>query len=103
MIALRGELLQIADLALRLGLERSEPRRIVVFEGPAGPAGVAVDEVDEVVEVEDASVEPPPPGSGELVAAIAARGSELVVVLDADALLGPKPQPPRRRRTSPRR
>jgi purine-binding chemotaxis protein CheW len=102
-IALRGELIQVADLALRLGRPAGERRRIVVFDSPEGPAGLAVDEVDAVADVEDASVQPAPPGSGEAIAGIAARGSELVIVLDADSLLGPKPPPPRRRRASPRK
>lgn len=104
-IALRGQLLQVTDLALRLGLAAGRPGKIVVFDAPEGPAGLAVDEVDAVLDVEEASVQSPPAGAAEVVGGIAAIGSQLVVVLDADALLGPKPPPPppRRRRTAPRK
>ena len=104
-IAQRGELLQVCDLALRLGLEPGPRSRIVVFDVSGGRAGLAIDAVETVVSVEDARVSPAPSGSGDVVAGIAHLNSDLVVVLDADSLLGPKPAAPaRRRRTNrPRR
>lgn len=103
-IALRGTLLQVADLTVRLGSQPGSPRRILVFDAPDGPAGLAVDEVDTVFDVADAAITPAPAESAEAVAEIAVVGSDLVLVLDADAILGPKPPPPpRRRRTAQRK
>ena len=102
LIAVRDQLLPVCDLALRLGLEPGPRSLIVVFDAPGGSAGLAVDAVETVVSVEDAQVSPAPSSSGDAVAGIAHVDSDLVVVLDADGLLGPKPPTPARRRRTNR-
>lgn len=79
-IGLRGRLLPVHDLALRLGVpaERGPSAKLVVADVGAEPAAVLVDEVVEVLRVEDAQLEPVPSGSG-LIARVDDR---LVLLLD---------------------
>ena len=50
-IGLRGKIIPIFDLAARMGLEPSEPGKIVIVSSGAGQVGVMVDEVEEVLTV----------------------------------------------------
>src|SRR5262245_6544979 len=52
-INLRGKIVPVCDLALRLGLpsDRREGAKIVIVETETGTAGVIVDDVDEVLTV----------------------------------------------------
>src|SRR5262245_16605128 len=59
-IDLRGELLRVCDLAVRLGAGPGAAGKIVVFDSPEGKAGLIVDEVDQVVAVDDAQLSPAP-------------------------------------------
>jgi len=103
-IDLRGELLRVCDLAVRLGAGPGAAGKIVVFDSPEGKAGLIVDEVDQVVAVDDAQLSPAPAARRELVQAIASIGAQLVLVLEPDGLLGePPPKPKPRRRTTPTR
>ena len=92
-VSLRGTLIRVADLALRLGLEPGPREQIVVFDSPEGPAGLAVAAVDTVAVVEDDQLSPSAVANRDVVAQIASIGTRLVVVLDPDGLLEPKPSP----------
>jgi purine-binding chemotaxis protein CheW len=103
-IDLRGELLRVCDLAVRLGMSSGSAGKIVVFDSPDGPAGLVVDEVDQVVAVDDTQLSPAPTARRELVQAIASIGDSLVLVLEPNGLLGERPPEPKpRRRTTPAR
>src|SRR3712207_5276550 len=54
-ISLRGKIVPVYDLALRLGLhvEPGADQKIVIVETGAETAGVVVDQVEEVLTVED--------------------------------------------------
>jgi purine-binding chemotaxis protein CheW len=87
-IGLRGRLVAVHDLALRMGLQRATPptdsAKLVIVEAGADLAAVLVDDVVEVLRVEQAQLEPVPAGDGR----IARVGERLVLLLDAAELLG---------------
>ncbi len=91
-ISLRGEILQVVDLRLRLGLpavEHGRATRIVVVHADDGRvAGVLVDAVREVLRVADDAIEAAPAGEASgLVQALCARGEEFVSLLDLERVL----------------
>jgi len=100
-ISLRGRLVPVHDLAVRLGLtEVTSPAgarsrvpegeiripppsaKLVIVETASEPVGVLVDDVVEVLTVEESQLEPVPSGEGR----IARVGDRLVLVLDGDEL-----------------
>lgn len=100
-ISLRGRLVPVHDLGVRLGLVTSpagvrspspegETRlpapppdaKLVIVETADEPVGVLVDEVVEVLTISDAQLEPVPSGSGQ----IARVGERLVLLLDGEEL-----------------
>jgi purine-binding chemotaxis protein CheW len=85
-IGLRGKIIPIFDLAARLGLEPSEPGKIVIVSSGAGQVGVMVDEVEEVLTVESAQLEEVPTAHGESIEAIAKIDDRLVVLLNTSGL-----------------
>jgi purine-binding chemotaxis protein CheW len=91
-IDLRGRVLPIVDLAIRLGLgsaDRGQAARVVVVEAATGPVGLLVDGVREVLPVPAGAVEPPSAQiatSGVLVGVVR-LADRLVLLLDLDAAL----------------
>lgn len=96
---LRGSIVPVVDLRARFGLEQIEysPTTVIVVitvgQGEVRQAvGIVVDGVSDVVDVEDASVRPAPRFGTALDAAyirgIAELGDKMVMLLDADRLLG---------------
>lgn len=89
-IGLRGRLVPVHDLAVRLGLasgraaESAPPAtaKLVIVETAGEPFGVLVDDVVEVLTVSEEQIEPVPSGSGQ----IARVGERLVLLLDGDEL-----------------
>jgi purine-binding chemotaxis protein CheW len=99
-ISLRGRLVPVHDLAIRLGLAvtpsaggrsrspEGESRvpgataKLVIVETADEPIGVLVDDVVEVLRVEESQLEPVPSGEGR----IARVGDRLVLLLDGDEL-----------------
>lgn len=85
-ISLRGRLVPVHDLAVRLGVEGTSPpppaAKLVIVDAAAEPVGVLVDDVVEVLSVEPSQLEQVPSGSGQ----IARLGERLVLLLDADDL-----------------
>ena len=90
-ISLRGEIVQVVDLRMRLGAEAAAPTRttrIIVLHGDEGEvSGLLVDTVDEVLRVPVDEVTPPPSGESEFVSEICTRGEEFVSVLNLERVL----------------
>jgi purine-binding chemotaxis protein CheW len=84
-IALRGKIIPVFDLAARLGLE-SVPGKIVIVETGTGQAGVMVDEVEEVLTVPADQLEAVPTADAESIEAIAKVGDRLVILLNTEGL-----------------
>lgn len=87
-ISLRGKIVPVHDLALRLGLaaRTAESAKIVIVETEAEMLGVVVDEVEEVVTVDAEQYEVAPSSGSGAVEAIVKIDDRLVVLLDPTAL-----------------
>src|SRR4029079_4614997 len=85
-IALRGKIIPIFDLAARMGLEPSEPGKIVIVSSGVGQVGVMVDEVEEVLTVTSEQLEDVPTANSESIDAIAKIEDRLVVLLNTSGL-----------------
>jgi purine-binding chemotaxis protein CheW len=95
--SLRGEIVAVIDLAVLLGLPRTEvgdDSRIVVVEHADGTAGIVVDRLRDLRTLEG-PLEPPPPNLpaevANLLVGVAATSTGTVRVLDAHALLTAEP------------
>ena len=90
-ISLRGEIIQVIDLRLRLGLAAAAPgraNRIVVVQVDDGRvAGVLVDEVREVLRAPESGIGVPAATDAGIVAALCANGNEFVSIVDPERLL----------------
>ncbi|MDX2090651.1 MAG: chemotaxis protein CheW [Kofleriaceae bacterium] len=91
--SLRGEIVPALDLAVLLGLPRTEvgdDSRIVVVAHPGGTAGIVVDRMRELRTLTGA-LEPPPanvtPSVAALMLGVAATETGTVRVLDTGAVL----------------
>jgi purine-binding chemotaxis protein CheW len=89
-ISLRGKIVPVHDLGLRLGLhpEPGEDQKIVIVETTAGTAGVIVDEVEEVLTVGADALDEVPGAGTDAIDGIAKIDDRLVVLLSPDRLLG---------------
>jgi purine-binding chemotaxis protein CheW len=90
-ISLRGAVVPIIDLRLRMGLPRVEPTRasrILVVEQGEQRFGLIVDRVAKVLRLSHAQVESTPmAGTGsEFLAEVARADDDLIALLDAGAL-----------------
>lgn len=97
-IALRGKILPVFDLALRLDVPRTQGRdaRIVVVETGAEQIGVTVDDATEVLTVAASDLEALPQGTGhDLLRAITKVGDRLIAVLDLSTLAAAARREPR--------
>lgn len=90
-ISLRGEVVEVLDLGLRLGLPRREAgraSRIVVLHGDDGSmTGLLVDSVRDVLRIPEDRIRPSAGGDHDAVAALLVRGDEFVSLLDLDRVL----------------
>ena len=88
-ISLRGKIIPVCDLAVRLGssLGSSLRAKIVIVEARAGTAGVVVDEVAEVLTIDGAHLDAVPAAGADFIEAIAKVDERLIVLLDPDRLL----------------
>ena len=85
-IGLRGKIIPIFDLAARMGLEPSEPGKIVIVSSRAGQVGVMVDEVEEVLTVTSEQLEDVPSAASDAIEAIAKIEDRLVILLNTSGL-----------------
>ncbi len=89
-ISLRGEVVQVVDLRMRVGLEPTPPvrkTRIIVLHGDEGEvAGLLVDAVDEVLRVGDEDLRPAS-GESEFVSGLCVRGEDFVSVMNLERVL----------------
>ena len=85
-IGLRGKIIPIFDLAARMGLEPSEPGKIVIVSSGAGQVGVMVDEVEEVLTVTSEQLEDVPSAASDAIEAIAKIEDRLVILLNPAGL-----------------
>jgi purine-binding chemotaxis protein CheW len=85
-ISLRGKIVPVCDLAVRLGAEilHAETANIVIVETAEGTVGMIVDGVDEVLAVGADQLAPVPTAGADVVQAIARVDDRLVVLLDPD-------------------
>ena len=92
-IALRGKIIPIFDLAARLELAPtgSEPGKIVILETGTGQVGVMVDEVEEVMTLDASRLEAVPTANADTIEAIAKIGDRLVILLNAEGLFAASP------------
>jgi purine-binding chemotaxis protein CheW len=85
-IGLRGKIVPIFDLAARMGLEPSEPGKIVIVSSGSGQVGVMVDEVEEVLTVTSEQLEDVPSANSDSIEAIAKIEDRLVILLNPAGL-----------------
>jgi len=94
-IALRGKIIPVFDLAARLELAGTgtEPGKIVIVETGTGQVGVMVDEVEEVLTTKSDQLEPVPTANTDTIEAIAKIGDRLVILLNPEGLFASAPSP----------
>lgn len=87
-ISLRGKIVPVCDLALRLGLqtELAEQAKIVIVETDGRAAGVIVDEVEEVLTVQSEDLDTVPSAGTDFIDAIAKIGDRLVILLNPEGI-----------------
>lgn len=93
-INLRGQVIPIFDLRVRLNAEASEPSAIhvvIVVEAQAGYYGLLVDSVSDIVTLDDSELQPVPAtamdGGTGFLTALAARNERMVSLIDLDRLV----------------
>jgi len=90
-VTLRGEVVQVIDLRMRLGLPAEDTNRrsrIIVLHGDDDRVtGVLVDSVREVLRVEEESFSPSMDSEVGAVAELCLRDEEFVSVIDVDRVL----------------
>ena len=90
-VGLRGEVVQVVDLRMRLGLEAGEPTRrsrIIVLHGEdERVAGILVDGVREVLRVAEDAISPSTSGDSEYVDELCRNEDEFVSILEIDRVL----------------
>jgi len=90
-ISLRGEVVQVLDLCLRLGVQARQATRasrIIVLHGDHGSVtGLLVDSVREVVRVAEEAIQPPPTGESDSVEALCQQDGEFISLLNMDRVL----------------
>ncbi|MCC6807582.1 MAG: chemotaxis protein CheW [Deltaproteobacteria bacterium] len=93
-LSLRGAIVPVFSLSLRLGLSQGEIQRatrIVVFEDGEELLGFYVDEVREVVRMPVHAVEPPPQWRGaehqDVIRGVGRVDSQMIILLEFDTLV----------------
>ena len=90
-IALRGEVVQVVDLRMRLNLATSEATRssrIIVLHGDDDRVtGVLVDAVEAVLRASEDQIHASTSSEGGAVSEMCARGDEFVSILELDRVL----------------
>jgi len=90
-VALRGEIVQVVDLRMRLGVEMSELTRrnriIVLHDEDEKVTGVLVDAVQEVLRVPESEFQPATTAGLGAVRELCTRAEEFVSILDLEKVL----------------
>ncbi len=90
-VALRGEVVQVVDLRMRLGLptiEASRSSRIIVLHGDDDRiTGVLVDAVEEVLRVDESAISVAAPSDTGAVTELCVREEEFISLVDVDRIL----------------
>jgi purine-binding chemotaxis protein CheW len=90
-VALRGDVVQVIDMRIRLNLEMDTPTRrsrIIVLHGEDDRVtGIAVDSVQEVLRVNEEEIEAVSALSSGVVSELCKRGEEFVSIVDLDYML----------------
>jgi purine-binding chemotaxis protein CheW len=93
-LSLRGIIIPIFDMRVRLGLpgiERSEKERVIVVNRQSGFCGVLVDEVVQVVRIPEGGIEPPPVVlegiDREFIQGIGRVAGRMLILLDMEKVL----------------
>ena len=88
-INLRGKIVPVCDLAMRLGLshQHSDSAKIAVVETQGGTAGVVVDTVEEVLTVSTDQIEAVGSADSDFVDGVAKLDQRLPILLNPDGLL----------------
>lgn len=91
-ISLRGEILEVIDLRLRLHLPAAKSGRasriIVAHAGDGGVAGLLVDGVSEVLTVSEDALRPAASAEAGNVETLCVRGDRFISLIDLDRVLG---------------
>ncbi|MCW0232578.1 MAG: chemotaxis protein CheW [Ferrovibrio sp.] len=94
-INLRGQVVPIYDLRIRLGAERSTPTAthvVIVVEAAAGFYGLLVDAVSDIMSVANGELQPVPQtgmaAENAFLTALLPRDTRMVSLLDLDLLVG---------------
>jgi purine-binding chemotaxis protein CheW len=100
-ISLRGKIVPVYDLALRLGLEVSSiASKIVMVESGEQMAGVIVGDVEEVLTLTSEDLDEVPAAGAACIQAIAKVGDRLVILLDPAGIFAAEPGASTTNRTS---
>jgi len=90
-ISLRGEIVEVVDLRLQLGLTPTQPTRasrIIVLHGDDGKmSGLLVDAVTDVLRVTEEAIRSDGSGESGRVGALCVRGDQFISVLDFERVL----------------
>jgi purine-binding chemotaxis protein CheW len=90
-VALRGDIVQVVDMRIRLALEMGAPTRrsrIIVLHGDNDRVtGIAVDSVQEVLRVNEEEIDTVPTLPSGVVSELCKRGDEFVSIVDLDSML----------------
>lgn len=96
-VNLRGKVLPVVDLTVRLGLPQSDYTKrsciivVDVSDGKYKKVGLLVDEVDEILEINPGHVQPPPDLGNEdtvgLITGLGQVGDNFIVLLQLKCLL----------------
>lgn len=91
---MRGRVLPVIDLRVRLGLNAAEPSpqsRILVVTSRGRSLGLLVDSVQQVERIQRDTVQPPPPdvmtAQSDYIVGVCDLGARLVILLDVDRIL----------------
>ena len=91
-ISLRGEILEVVDLRLRLQLRAAKPGRasriVVAHTADGGVAGLLVDGVSEVLSVANDALRAASSAEGGHVESLCVRGDRFISLIDLDRVLG---------------
>lgn len=90
-ITLRGKIIPVIDLAMRLELAplKKSDKRVLIIETAGWEIGIVVDEVTEVIRLQDSAIDPWQTTTGNgYVRGIGKKGNRLLILLDVDKLFG---------------